>query len=151
MTAMFAENAGAYAAGKARSAARSASTARLPLGDRSYQPVILAEYLIAVVVIVLTPIATGGSDAAQAKNSPSPYDTGDLRQLVAASAVYFILSLASSGNRGRISAWLGGLVLIVLLMARLKGGNLQAVVGTITGTNQTTEGGGGGGGKDLAQ
>lgn len=111
--------AGAYA-GTARGAARQAGNLRVP-GDRSYQPVILAEFMIAVVLITLTPIATGGSEAAQAKNSPSPYDAKDLTQLVAVGGVYFVLSLISSGNRGRISAWLGGLIVIGLAMTKMAG------------------------------
>lgn len=143
--------------------------ARIP-GDRSYQPVILAEFLIAVVLVAFTPIATGGSPNAKAKQSPSPYDTGDLRQLVAVGAVYFVLSLISSGNRGRISAWLGGLIVIGIGMSKLGKGQLGALVQGITGQqvkpanpadqqgwatdpfgNAPGTGSGGGGGHDVAQ
>lgn len=128
----YGPQAAASYAGTAKGAARQAANARIP-GDRSYQPVILAEFLIAVVLVAFTPIATGGSPNAKAKQSPSPYDTGDLRQLVAVGAVYFVLSLISSGNRGRISAWLGGLIVIGIGMSKLSKGQLGALVQGITG------------------
>jgi len=140
-----AEGAGAAAGGAARRRAGQAAqaygsqaayvgrSARVIPGDRSYQPVILAEFLIAVVIVAAVPIASGGSPAAQAKNSPSPYDTGDLRQLVAVGAVYFILSLVSSGNRGRIAAWLGGLVVIGLGLSKVSQGTLSSVFTAMTG------------------
>lgn len=137
--------AGAYA-GTARGAARGAASASVP-GDRSYQPVILAEFLIAVVIVAVIPIASGGSPNAKAKNSPSPYDTTDLRQLVAIGGVYFVLSLISSGNHGRISAWLGGLILIGLGLSKVSKGTLSSVFTAMSGiqpNTNTTSGGGGG-------
>lgn len=107
-----------YAAGAAKDAAAAAARARFVPGDRRYQSVILAEFVIAVVVIAGLPLATGGSPAAQAKGGISPYDTGDLKQLVAVGGVYFILALISSGNRGRLAAWFGGLVLIGLAFSK---------------------------------
>lgn len=131
MTAMFAEQAGAYAAGKAqsagRNAARAAGQAKIVPGDRAYQPVLLAEFLAAVAIIALPPVITGGSDIAKAKGSMSPYDTGDLRQLVAAGGVFFVLALASSGNSGRLSAWLGGLILIAIAFGKVANGGVSAV------------------------
>ena len=118
--------------------------ANLTPGNRSYQPVILAEFLIAVVIVALVPVASGGSPNAKAKGSPSPYDVGDLRQLVAVGAVYFVLSLISSGNRGRISAWLGGLIVIGLLITKLSAGQLGQVFSTLSGAQPSTGGGGGG-------
>ena len=107
-----------YAAEKgsaaARNAGRTAAQARAVPGDRRYQGVILAEFLLAVVVIAGLPIMSGGSPNAKAKGGPSPYDSHDMIQLVAVGGVYFILALVSSGNRGRIAAWFGGLVLIGL-------------------------------------
>jgi hypothetical protein len=148
----------AYAV-RAREGAQGAASASVP-GDRSYQPVILAEFLIAVVIVAAVPVAAGGSPNAKAKNSPSPYDTGDLRQLVAVGAVYFILSLVSSGNRGRISAWLGGLILIGLGMSKLSKGQLGSLVTAVTGNLPAVPPGGGlpssssaggGSGQDEAQ
>jgi hypothetical protein len=115
--------------------------ARVFPGDRGYQPVILAEFLAAVVIVTLTPIATGGSPAAQAKNSPSPYDTGDLRQLVAIGGVYFVLALLSSGNSGRLAAWFGGLVLIALGMSKVAHGQLTAAFHTVSGDTAVKEAG----------
>jgi hypothetical protein len=103
--------------------------------------VILAEFLAAVVIVTLTPIATGGSPAAQAKNSPSPYDTGDLRQLVAIGGVYFVLALLSSGNSGRLAAWFGGLVLIALGMSKVAHGQLSAAFHTVSGDTAVKEAG----------
>lgn len=102
---------------------------------RNYQGVIMAEFLAAVVIIVAVPVAEGGSPAAKMKGSISPYDTGDLRQLVAAGLVYFVLALFSSGNSGRLSAWFGGLVLVGLAMNRLAHGEISAVVKTVSGQN----------------
>lgn len=110
--------------------------ARLTPGSRGYQPVLLAEFLAAVVIVALVPVAAGGSPAAKAKGSPSPYDAGDLGQLVAVGAVYFILALASSGNSGRVSAWFGGLVLIGLTIVKLSGGQLGQVFATVSGQKQ---------------
>lgn len=132
MTAMAAEYAGQKAAQGARSAARTVGQARIP-GNRAYQPVLLAEFLAAVVIVALVPIAAGGSPNAKAKGSPSPYDTGDLKQLVAVGALYFVLALASSGNSGRVSAWFGGLVLLGLASVKLSHGQLGEVFKTVSG------------------
>lgn len=114
-----------------RQAADVARNARVP-GDRGYQPVILAEFLAVVVIITVAPIASGGSPTAQAKGSLSPYDTGDLRQLAAAGVVYFVLALISSGNSGRLAAWFGGLVLIMLALGKVASGELKATVKNLT-------------------
>lgn len=131
MTAMAAEQVGAYAAGRAKRAGqdvgRTAARARIVPGDRNYQGIILAEFLVAMLLVSLSPIATGGSPNAKAKNSPSPYDANDLKQLVAVGAAYFILALVSSGNRGRLAAWLGGLILIAIGMAKAGQGKLAGI------------------------
>ena len=114
--------AGSYA-GQAR---RVGQRARIP-GDRNYQGIILAEFLVAMLLVALSPIAAGGSPNAQAKNSPSPYDANDLKQLVAVGAAYFILALVSSGNRGRLAAWLGGLILIAIAMSKAGQGKLAGI------------------------
>lgn len=136
MTAMAVEAGGQAAAAAGRKAKEQASfvarNAKVAPGNRAYQPVLLAEFLAAVVIITLVPVATGGSDTAKAKGGVSPYDTGDLRQLVAVGGVYFVLALASSGNSGRLSAWLGGLVLIAILMGKLAGGNVSAIIKPVT-------------------
>ena len=135
MTAVAAEQAGAYAAAKGKQAAqragRSAARARIPTGNRQYQGIILAEYLTAILLVTFGPLASGGSPAAKAKNSPSPYDVNDMKQLVAISAVYFILALLSSGKRGRFAAWFGGLMLLAIGVSKTGQGHLSAVVNVI--------------------
>ena len=80
MAAPLLENAGAYAAGKAKSAGRdagrSARRARLP-GDRRYQGVILAEFVAAVLIVALAPIARG-KEGAGAENVDSNATLGAL-------------------------------------------------------------------------
>ncbi len=93
-----------------------------------YQPVILAEFLVAVLVVAIPPLATGGDQTAQAKQSPSPYSSDSMKQLVAIGAVYFILALMSGSKKlGRFSAWFGGLVLIGLGLLKTANGDLQAL------------------------
>jgi hypothetical protein len=107
---------------------RGASRARIP-GGRNYQPVILAEFLVAVVVVALAPVAKGGSDTSKAKGSPSPYDTSTLKQILLIGVVYFILALLSSGkNLGRVSAWFGGLVLVGVGVQQTVNGGFAAVL-----------------------
>ena len=112
--------------------------ARITPGSRGYQPVILAEFVAAAAIIAVVPIASGGSPAAQAKGSPSPYDTTDLRQLAAVGVVYFVLALISSGNSGRLAAWFGGLVLIVLALGKVAHGDLSATVRNLSGPKPDT-------------
>lgn len=112
-----------------RKRGRGALRARLP-GSHSYQPVILAEFLVAVILVAVSPLARGGTAESQAKGSPSPYSTNTLKQLVAIGGVYFVLALLASSRRaGRISAWFGGLVLLGLGFTQLLSGDLQAVFG----------------------
>jgi hypothetical protein len=107
---------------------RGAARARVP-GGRNYQPVILAEFLVAVVVVALAPIAKGGSDTSKAKGSPSPYDTSTLKQILLIGVVYFILALLSSGkNLGRVAAWFGGLVLVGVGIQQTVNGGFAAVL-----------------------
>jgi hypothetical protein len=111
-----------------RRAGRAAARARLP-GGRNYQAVILSEFLVAVLVVALAPVAKGGTDTAKAKGSPSPYDTNTLKQLLMIGLVYFILALLSSGqNLGRISAWFGGLVLVAVGVTQTVNGGFAAVL-----------------------
>ena len=66
----------------AKKTGKGALKARLP-GSHSYQPVILAEFLVAVVVVAVSPVAKGGTPESQAKGSPAPYSVNTLKQLVA--------------------------------------------------------------------
>ena len=131
MTAAIAEKAGAYGAARAREAGQrarqTAVSARAVPGDRQYQGVILAEFLVAMILVAAGPIAKGPSPAAAAKGSPSPYDTGDIKQLVAIGGTYFILALFSSGSRGRAAAWIGGLILLAIGMSKAGQGHLAAI------------------------
>ena len=56
-----------------------------------------------------------------------------MAQLAAVGAVYFILALLSSGNSGRLSAWFGGLVLVVLALGKVASGELKATVKNLAG------------------
>ena len=73
-------------------------------GGRNYQGIILAEFLVAVVVVSFLPLASGPADG---KQGPSPYRVNDMIQLVAIGAVYFILALFSSGERSAAGSWRG--------------------------------------------
>lgn len=113
---------------RARKAGRNALSARVP-GGRNYQPVILAEFLVAIIVVALAPIAKGGTDTAKAKGSPSPYDTNSLKQILLIGVVYFILALLSSGRQlGRASAWFGALVLVAVGVQQTVNGGFAAVL-----------------------
>ncbi len=94
-----------------------------------YQPVILAEFLLAVLVIAIPPLATGGDKTAQAKGGPSPYSADSLKQLIAVGMLYFILALMSGSRRlGRPVAWFGGLVLLGLGLVKWLNGDVQAML-----------------------
>lgn len=105
---------------------RGALKARLP-GSHSYQPVILAEFVTAIIVVSTGPVAKGGTPEAQAKGSASPYSVNTLKQLIAIGMVYFILALLASSRRaGRLAAWFGGLILLGLGFAEYANGDLTA-------------------------
>jgi hypothetical protein len=111
-----------------RKAGRNALRASVP-GGRNYQPVILAEFLVAIIVVALAPVAKGGTDTAKAKGSPSPYDTNTLKQILLIGVVYFILALLSSGQKlGRFSAWFGALVLVAVGVQQTVNGGFAAVL-----------------------
>lgn len=128
MTTPLSGELGAYAAKKGRQAARDAGRARIPTGNRQYQGVILAEFLAAVLIVALAPIARG-KESTSDPSSPSPYGPDDIKQLVGVGAVYFVLALLSSGKWGRLSAWFGGLVLIAIGLAETTSGGLPAIFG----------------------
>lgn len=153
------EGAAAYAVGRAGQAGRDVGRARIPTGNRRYQGVVLAEFIAAVLIVAVAPLARGGgpippSDTQGGSlgqiggeinqgvqgalgaagtgtpggpgSGPSPYGPDDLKQLVAIGMVYFVLALLSSGNSGRLAAWLGGLILIAIGLAETGSGALQA-------------------------
>jgi hypothetical protein len=105
-------------------------------GGRTYQGAILAEFLVAVVVVAFLPLASGPADG---KKGPSPYRVTDVTQLVAIGAAYFILALFSSGERsGRIVAWFGGLLLLGILFTKVGSGQLSAAVSSVSGVDKAS-------------
>lgn len=113
---------------------RTVATARLP-GDRSYQPAILAEFLIAVLVVALVPIAR----PREAKTL-SPYNAGDMYRFFAIGALYFILALMSSSARlGRFAAWFGGFILLVIGLGEVAEGNITPLFKVFTGPGAAKE------------
>lgn len=107
---------------------RRPSGGRKSTGAGRYQPAILAEFLIAMIVIAVPPLAKGGDTTAQAKGSPSPYSTDTMKQLIAAGAVYFILALLSGSQKlGRYAAWFGGLTLLGIGLLQTANGDLTAL------------------------
>jgi hypothetical protein len=122
------EGAAVYAAGAVAGSARDAGRARLPTGNRQYQGVIVAEFLVAVLITGLAPLARG-KGAEDSSSGPSPYGPDDIKQLAGIGAVYFVLALLSSGKHGRLSAWFGGLVLIGIGLSQTVSGGLPAIFG----------------------
>jgi len=110
---------------------------RLTPGARNYQGAILAEFLVAVLVVAFLPLASGRPN--DDKGGPSPYRVTDMTQLVAIGAVYFLLALFSGGERsGRIVAWFGGLLLLGILFAKVGSGQLSAAVSSMSGVDKAT-------------
>lgn len=110
------------------SAARDAGRARIPTGDRQYEGVILAEFLVAVLIVGVAPLARGKPSQGQS-NGPSPYGVDDIKQLAGIGAAYFILALLSSGKHGRMAAWFGGLILLAIGLSQTTSGGLGAIFG----------------------
>ena len=117
--------------------AQQAGRQQITPGGRNYQGVILAEFLVAVLVVAFLPLASGRP--ADDKGGPSPYRVNDMIQLVAIGAVYFVLALFSSGERsGRVVAWFGGLLTIGILIAKTSSGQLSAAVSGVSGVDKAT-------------
>lgn len=78
---------------------------------RSYQGIILAEFVLAELLVAATPIAARDSTPGL-----SPYIPRDLTKLLSIGLLYFLLELMSIGGPGwgRAGAWLGGLVLLTV-------------------------------------
>jgi hypothetical protein len=77
----------------------------------NYQAIVLGEFAAAVLLVALTPVAT--------KKNPSglsPYAGKDMLQLAAITVTYFLLALLSAGGGelARVSAWVGGLILLTV-------------------------------------
>lgn len=102
----------------------------------NYQAVILAEFVAAVVLVALSPVAS--------KKNPdglSPYAGRDMVKLGAITGTYFALALVSVGGQtpGRFAAWFGGLILLAVGLG--EAANLASIIDL---------GGGGGQGQAAA-
>ena len=92
---------------------KAAPTDKIHRGN--YQGIILGEFVAAVLLVALVPF-TGTSKNA---SSLSPYAGKDMLQLGGIMLAYFVLALISTagGQAARLSAWLGGLVLLTVGLA----------------------------------
>jgi hypothetical protein len=123
-----------------------------------YQGAILAEFLIAILVVSFMPLASGAPN--DGKTGPSPYRVNDLEQLAAIGVTYFLLALLAQGNHGKMAAWFGGLILLGIGFKKMMSGQFSAAVSGLTGqpvpaeagpyTDTPTGSGGGGGHIDTA-
>jgi hypothetical protein len=101
-------------------------------GGGNYQPVILAEFVAAVLLVALTPIATKKDT-----QGLSPYAGTDMIKLAALTVIYLILALLSvKPGPGRAAAWFGGLILLTVGLG--EGANIAKVL-DIFGTGKDTE------------
>jgi hypothetical protein len=82
-----------------------------PVHRGNYQAVILAEFVAAIVLVALSPVASKKNPAGL-----SPYAGQDMIKLGAITGVYFALALVSVGGTGagRLAAWFGGLILLAV-------------------------------------
>lgn len=103
-----------------------AMTGNLTGGRSSHQGAILAEFVVAIALVSLAPIA---SDNTGTGTGASPYQANDLKRLVLIGVVYFGLALVPGENGSKVAAWLGFLVLIALGMGMMNAGTLTSVVG----------------------
>jgi len=80
----------------------------------NYQGVILAEFVAAILLVALTPIAANQKQQTQS-GGLSPYAGQDMIKLAAITVVYLILALLSvRPGPGRFAAWFGGLILLAV-------------------------------------
>lgn len=80
----------------------------------NYQGVILAEFIAAILLVALTPIAANKQEQTKS-GGLSPYAGQDMIKLAALTLVYLILALLSvRPGPGRFAAWFGGLVLLAV-------------------------------------
>jgi hypothetical protein len=101
---------GGKRAPKTRQAVRIGQQATRP-EFANYQGVILAEFVLAELLVSASPIVTR-------KNQPglSPYIPRDITKMLSIGLLYFLLELAAVGNAkwGRMGAWFGGLILLAV-------------------------------------
>jgi len=113
-----------------------------PVHRGNYQPVILAEFVAAVLLVAASPVATR-----KEKTGISPYEGQDMVKLAAITVLYLILALVSTGGReaGRFAAWFGGLILLTVGLA--EGANLAKeldLFGAVAGKAKTAAAAAGG-------
>jgi hypothetical protein len=82
-----------------------------PSSRTNYQPVILVEFVAAILLVALTPFASKKDT-----QGLSPYAGTDMIKLASLTLAYLILAMISVGGRGpgRIAAWFGGLILLTV-------------------------------------
>jgi hypothetical protein len=114
----------------------------------NYQGIILAEFVLAELLVAATPIATRKDQAGL-----SPYVPRDLTKLLSIGMVYFLLQLLAVGGPGpgRLGAWFGGLVLLSVGLNEsaniakdlqiFSGGSPKQATGTSQKTGTITAGG----------
>lgn len=120
-----------------REAARRITGANTRPGStlHNYQAIVAVEFVGAVLLAALAPIATraptptqGGpqlqastSGATSAASPMSPYDVGDLVKIFAIGITYTILEFLAAGPRGlaRFSAWFGFLIFVTVGLSEL--------------------------------
>ena len=97
-------------AGRSRRAQRAGRQFTAPEFS-NYQGIILAEFVLAELLVAATPIATRSN-----QQGLSPYVPRDMTKLLSIGLVYLLLELLAVGNRGagRIGAWVGALVLLTV-------------------------------------
>ena len=95
------------------------------------QGAILAEFLIAVLVVAFLPLAAGPPE--DGKAGPSPYRVNDITQLASIGVVYFLLALLAQGGHGRMAGWFGGLILLGIGFKKLASGQFSGAVSGLQG------------------
>jgi hypothetical protein len=82
----------------------------------NYQAIVAAEFVAAILLVALTPMAARKASPSATSGQLSPYVPGDLVQLVAIGIVYLILEGIAAGPRGaaRFAAWFGFLILLTV-------------------------------------
>jgi hypothetical protein len=121
-----------------RRGGRYAGEVDLP-GGGGYQGAILAEFVIAVLVVSFMPLASGAPN--DGKAGPSPYRVNDLEQLAAIGVTYFLLALLAQGDHGKMAAWFGGLILIGIGFKKMMSGQFSAAVSGLQGKPPPAEAG----------
>lgn len=99
----------------------------------NYQGIILAEFVLAELLVAATPIATRQPSPGSEKLSP--YIPRDMTKMLSIGLLYFLLELSAVGSSkwGRVSAWFGGLILIAVGLN--EAANVSRVLNLFGGSN----------------